>query len=506
VSLDVVETTAAFLAQGLIAAGRRADGWSNGTTGMGTWRDKTRQTFFGGSCELGPSELEELYAHEDVAGRGVDLIPDECFRPGYHLEFEEKDDPRIKQFCDQAELLNLNERLIEADCAGRLHGGSLLLFGKDDGQSASTPLRITDGQTDWIDVLDCQYYSVLSYYKRGPKTGQPELYALGSPGPNAQPGFVVHESRTIAFGGARTTRQAKIRRGWRDYSVLQRPYDVIRKFATGFEAVGQLLSDGPQGVFSIDGLRDLVSVHGTAAIEARVELIDRMRSFVRGMIVDGKGEKFERQQVPFAGIDAILDRLMLRLSAAMYEPMVLLFGMSPAGFSTGDTDVRIWHNRCRAREVNYLTPRVRDCARVLLGLPDIGDLEVCWGNLWEQTEGEKADTKLKNYQADKLDFDMGVREPEEIFLDREGQDGWDPSEDAIERRQAALEAMPDPDEHGAFGQAPGLEGMNGPIDPNAPPGSPAKGQAPGAPPKQGATVRPGNAPGKPGAPRPAPAA
>lgn len=504
---DLVDTAAVWLAQGLLAAGRqsRSDGWSNTTTGMGTWRDKTRGTFYAGSCDLQSQELEDLYANDDVAGRGVDLVPEECFRPGFHLE----DEAQQKDFAKESKRLGLTERLVEADCFGRLHGGALLVFGKEDGQSASAPLKITkDRATDWVDVIDNRYFSVLKYYDRGPKTNQPELYTIGSPGPRPQGGFVIHESRTIWFGGERTTRTEKLRRGWRDHSVLQRPYDVIRKFATGFESIGQLLSDGPQGVFSIDGLRDLISVHGTAAIEARVELIDRMRSVVRGMVVDGKGEKFERQQVPFAGIPDVMDRLALRLAAALREPMVLLFGMSPSGFSTGDTDIRIWTNRCRARQNTYLDPRIEQAARVILGLPldtspapgageeretsEGSEIEICWGNLWEETRSEAADSTLKETQAEKLDFDMGVREPEEIFLDREGRPGWHPSEEAVETREKTVE----------LAQEKLIHDAENPPDPAALPGVPGAPPAPGARPIPGAAVQPRNAGAKPGAARP----
>lgn len=500
------DTAAVWLAQGFVSAmrdpalasarGERQDSWSNTVTGMGTSRDKTGATRFHGGHDLHDQELERLYVDDDVAGRAVDLIPDECWRPGYRLELD--DEGLEKEVKRRSQELGMAEKWVEADSFGRLYGECSLVLGADDGQSASAPLALSRTKSDrfsFVEVLDRRYYFPRSFYTSGPKSGTPELYGIGTPGPTPRNFFTIHESRMITFGGQRTTRTERARRGWRDHSVLQRPYEVLRSFATGYKAVEQLLSDGPQGVYSINGLSELIAAKGATAVEARLELIDRFRSFVRAIAIDGSNEKFERQQVPFAGIPDALDRLMLRLAAALGEPMTLLFGMSPSGFATGDTDFRGWFNRCEARETNYLSPRVERFARALLGVDAPEDMAVCWGPLWTPTPKERSEVVLAMTQADKLDFDMGVREPEEIFLDRVDNPAWpgwySASDEAVELREKLLEI------HNA--QAEELA-----RNPPPPIVAPVPGQSPGAPAPgaarvPGAPARGGNAPAKPGA-------
>jgi phage-related protein (TIGR01555 family) len=436
------------------ASGQRLDAWVNDYTGFGTSRDKTEHGYVMARLDLSDYALDALYHDDDIAQVMIDTYPQEALRKGYYLNVG---DPHDKK--QEAEILNAldelcaNEKMIEGAIWGDLYGGSGMLIGADDGRPAHMPLvpeRVR--RVDQVEVLDRRYLSVHSRYMSGPKTGRAESYAVGNPSGVARPMYIVHESRMIMFGGARTARPRQEARGGWDQSKLQRPFEVIRKFATGFKAVETLLTDGPQGVYKIKNLSNLLASSKQQALKDRIETVEMMRSAMRAIVVDTENEDFTRQPFSFAGIPDVLDKLMLRLSAAAGIPVTLLMGQSPAGMNaTGDSDFRGFYGKVETYQHNYIRPRLKRLIEILCAakegptkgkVPD--QIEIQFQKLWTLDPLAEAQRRSAIATTDKIYVDMGAATPEEIALSRFGERGYEDGY-KIDRdlRMAALEEADD---------------------------------------------------------------
>lgn len=434
------------LTQSLIALGRKGlselgakfDSWENDVSGFGTSDDKTTYTRFVGPAVLSPQELSNLYHGDDLAARMVDVVGDEMLREGFTVD---TGDPGLNAaLAEKLDGLNADARYADGIRWGRGYGEGAILIGADDGRSAARPLvpeRARD--INYLHVIDGRYYWPLTYYQEPghPMLGEPELFGVMPPGNSAQPTAIVHESRLIRFGGAPTGDQERASNQSRDYSVLQRAYEPLRAFNTGFKAVEILLTDGHQSVFKMQGLAEMIGLDGEALAQARLKVINMYRSVLRAIVVDagdkegGVGaEDFSRNSVSFSDIPKTLDSFMLRLSAAVQIPVTILMGQSPAGMNaTGESDFRWFYDRIRSLQNLKLAPKIRRLLRVLFATRSWQAtpkaLTVKFPPLWTEAPLQAAQTRAALITGDAAGVTAQIWLPEEVALHRGKAGGYE---------------------------------------------------------------------------------
>lgn len=415
------------------------DSWENDVTGFGTGDDKTTYTRFMGGMLLSQQELSNLYHGDDLAARMVDVVPDEMLREGFTVDLG--DVGLNTAVADKLEGLGIDEKLANGIRWGRGFGEGAILIGADDGRRSMQPLipeRARD--VNYLHVMDGRYYWPLSYYREAghPKLGQPELFGVMPPGYSGQPSAVVHETRLIRFGGSPTADQERETNQSRDYSVLQRAYEALRAFNTGWKSVELLLTDGHQSVFKMQGLAEMIGSQGEALAAARLKVINLYRSVLRAIVVDagdkesGVGaEDFSRNSVSFSDIPATLDKFMLRLAAAVQIPVTILMGQSPAGMNaTGESDFRWFYDRIRSEQTRKLSPKIRRLIRVLLATKNWqpkkqpAAITIKFPPLWTEPPLTAAQTRKTIIEGDAVLVTTGIALPEEVAQQRLKPDGY----------------------------------------------------------------------------------
>ena len=405
---------------GVRAAGVvKEDRWQNLLTGWGDpSRDKSLSGQFLPITPLDYGEIESLYYGDDVAHRIVDALPDECFRRGYQLE-----GPDAEAMTSKLRKLDADVRLHDGLGWARLWGGTSLVLGLDDGTVDQTqPLnveRVKD--VKFINVVDRRYINPIDYYEEAlsPQFGQPRSYQVTPAFGGNSKGVIIHESRLIRFWGTKvdqiTTRRLA---GW-SYSILQRPYDVIRQFAGAFGSASQLMLDAGQGVFGVKNLIQQLAGPKRNAILQRFTQLDMQRSSGRILLVDRDGETFERKPTPLAGVPDMLDRFILRLASAAEMPVTLLMGQSPAGMdATGESDMRQWYDRVKAVQTKQIEPALVRLLQILTAGKWTAnrDNKVVWAGLEEPNDKEDAEAELIQAQTWKIYSDMGAVSGEQVAL------------------------------------------------------------------------------------------
>jgi hypothetical protein len=247
---------------------------------------------------------------------------------------------------------------------------------------------------------------------QAPKFGEPEVYTVGRAATARvapREGVDIHESRLILFDGAMTACATMDSLGFQD-SVLQAAMTTLQQTATAWQSVAHLMTDASQGVMKIANLVELVAADGQETLRARVQLMDLARSVCRSILIDAEKESFERVSTSFAGLPEVMDKLMMRMSAAAEQPVTLLYGRSAAGMNaTGESDIRGWYDTVAEGQSDEFKPRLERLLRLMFAAkdgPTRGRVPERWciefNPLWQPTDAENATvlkTKADTYVA-----------------------------------------------------------------------------------------------------------
>jgi phage-related protein (TIGR01555 family) len=435
--VDAVPSRPGFFAR----LGLRLDGFFNPFTGLGTERDKRTHGRWRGRYLLW-EEISELYRYNDVAARIVDAPVDEMLRRGFSVTFE-NDAELTKNVAEWLVRLQLQEKLQSAFRWAREYGGGALFLGANDRASATRGLRVPLDLNDVRGLWFLTDYSarelVPLVYRDDPfntEYGTPATYRVqpmfgfqtGQAGRDMDALREVHSSRFIRIEGVKVERRwAQSQFGWGD-SVLQRVHEVIRDYGSSWEGVAALMQDISQGVFKMKGLAEAMGSGAGDVVLERLAMIDMSRSMVRAAVIDADSEEFDRKATPLTGIPDVLDRMMQRLSQASNTPVSVLIGKQPSGLgANNDNDLRGWYASIAVDQEKVAKPAIRRVVEVLLrakdgptGGRDPGGWEIEFPPLWQPTELEQADIRLKNAQADTEDIANNVLRPDEVRKSRYG--------------------------------------------------------------------------------------
>lgn len=457
----------------------RDDGWQNLTTGMGDpSRDKMTQASYAPLVPLDYGTLESLYYGEDMCERIVDALPEECFRRGWKIE-----GPHAELGGKEFKRLGLVSKLRAVHGWSRLWGGAALIFGVDDGQTQDKPLDVTRVRdVKFINLVDRRYLLPLSYYEAplSPNFGQPATYtvtpAFGTGATSGgMSGVTIHETRLIRFQGTVIDDITTRRLGGWSYSALQRPFDVLKLFASAFQAAGQLMNDAGQAVFSVTGLIQQLTGPNAAAIRQRFATLDQQRWAGRMLLTDKDKEEFRREPVQVAGVADMLEHIEMRLAAAARMPVTKLMGRSPAGMdATGDNDTREWYASVKAEQSNKLEPAIVRALDIVTAGKWTTDEKnsIEWVAMEEPNDKETAEVEKLEAETFKIYFDMGSLSGEQVALVKFANK---PMSEVID--EEALEAIVDSDYEAAKNPPPpptvvALPGVKGAPPQLPPPKSP----------------------------------
>jgi uncharacterized protein len=421
---------------------QRVDSIANYLSNLG---DPTKDSGSSGrptlDTRLHPHELEMLYLGSDLAGIIVDEIVDEAFREGYAVAVE-GDDETTDPAAGWTQELCIPETVAQAAKWGRLYGGGFVFMVLDDGLEPSAPVDLDQVQ-DIVSLVDLDRWEVTpERWQRNillPGFGEPDLYRLS---PQTEGGSVegvgakglVHASRLLRFGGVKLPRALRGRNAGYDDSVLQRPWDAMRRFVESEQAMARIVQSFEVTTIGMAGLAKVMQDdEGAELVMARMQLLAKSLSIINAYLLDtDAGETLQRSSSSVAGLPELRDRFAESVSKAARMPQTILFGTAPAGLNTdGESGIQAWHKRVRSYQTHLLEPQLERLYRILFrakrgptnGVEPEG-WRINWHALDEPGEKEQADTRLVVAQTDAIYLDRGVRTPDQVSRSRDGKAGW----------------------------------------------------------------------------------
>jgi len=392
------------------------DSLENLVAELGTKQDKRSHSTFVNSKRLSADgmqvELNALYRTDWLAGKVVDIIPDDMTREWRYFSGDIEPET-IGALVEEEERLGLAEAFNEAHKWARLYGTSFIVINVDDGQPVDQPLninRVKKGGLKHIKVVDRHRIDRADLQPienpLDPNYGMPSYYRF------VNTNVKIHHSRMIRFDAVKLPFDEFKRNNYMSDSVLDRLYEALINFNTIAAGSASMVYETNVDVMKIKGLMNYIqSPEGTALIQKRFTLASMLKSFNNMLLLDAD-EEYDKKQNSFASLPDLLYAHALFLAGGSDVPATRMLGSSASGLNaTGEGDMKNYYDVIRSKQSKDYKPKL-DFFDILmaknLGIPDDADLDYRFNSLFQMTPKEQADTDFIIAQRDGIYLDKGV--------------------------------------------------------------------------------------------------
>lgn len=349
-------------------------------SGIGTARDAGYWDTWTRPRTLTDEQRRYMGRNALIRNAVLGLYPTECTREGWDCKITDPDveDPAatslaIAQY-EARPSIDSRGTFEDAMRRGLQYGDAIVILGIDDGQTdfaqsvneaaikaihwakvidrrdftygtISGPDSVNFGQPEWYDVQD-----LTAVLPEGMRFGDQGNYSAGANFAAETPTAMrFHHSRVLRFCAADAS------------SILDTMQDSLGSFFTGTAGLTSSMREHSVGMWKIKNWFDTrLSSWGDQA-RAFLDRATRSKSAVNAIIVDADKEEFSYIPRNVSGLSELLNPIMIWLGASLRAPNTKLFGASPGGFGTGESEredfaetVRTWQTRWLAGPVSRL--------------------------------------------------------------------------------------------------------------------------------------------------------
>lgn len=295
--------------------------------------------------------LSELYVEIGLVQTIVDVPVEDGLRGGIEIKSKQLEEEQVE------ELVNSLDRDDDLNIVGqaakwnRLFGGAgiLVLTDQDpelpldlDAIKEDTPLEFravdmwelfwdkqnTEGYDPAIQSEDFEYYN---YY-----------------------GEQVHKSRVMRLKGFTAPSFIRPRlRGW-GFSVVECLIRSINQYLRATDVTFEVLDEFKLDIFKVKNLvNTLLSPQGAQQIQARVAQTNYTKNYQNAIVMDSEDD-YVQKQLSFAGLSDAMAQIRMQVAADMRMPLTKLFGISAAGFNSGEDDIEVYNAMVESQVRNKL--------------------------------------------------------------------------------------------------------------------------------------------------------
>lgn len=283
--------------------------------------------------------LSEIYVEHGIVSTLVDLPVDDGFRGGVEFMSDEMKQEELEDLNYRMERESVLRDFKQALKWSRLFGGAALLIVNDD--DPATPFDVKNvKEGDDIKFKAVDMWEL--YYGQSKMTKEGVLdpgFLVKHPDFYDYYGHKIHKSRVLRFEGKEAPSLIRPKlRGW-GVSVLE---PVVRSYNQYLKSVNlsfEVLDEYKVDYFKVDGFSTtLLTPGGTDKVLKRVELVNMQKNYQHAVTMDAKDD-FGTKQLNFSGIAEIMREIRMQIAADLRMPLTKLFGMSAAGFNSGEDDI-----------------------------------------------------------------------------------------------------------------------------------------------------------------------
>ncbi|MCH0685583.1 DUF1073 domain-containing protein [Escherichia coli] len=178
-------------------------------------------------------------------------------------------------------------------------------------------------------------------------------------------GKQVHSSRLIRVCGNDVPVILKPTYNFLGIPQAQILYDYVIHFQDARAAESRLLEKFSIKIIKTDMQDVLTNPNATSGIDARIGYMTAFMSNDGILALDNTMEDFVNVNVPLAGVTDIVRQQLEFIVAINRTPAVKLLGISPAGFNTGDSDIKNYNDHISSQQEKVLRTPVQKMLDVL---------------------------------------------------------------------------------------------------------------------------------------------
>jgi hypothetical protein len=162
--------------------------------------------------------------------------------------------------------------------------------------------------------------------------------------------------------------------GW-GVSELEKMIRSYNQYLKHQNITYECLDEAKLDVFRISGFNSAIATRdGAQKTATRVSLAAKIKNYQNALVMDIEDE-YEQKTLAFAGLAEILTQIRIGLACDLRMPMAKLFGLSAAGFSSGEDDIENYNamvesdirSKCKAGLIKILNIA---CQKVLGHIPE----------------------------------------------------------------------------------------------------------------------------------------
>lgn len=343
--------------------------------------------------------LSQVYVEHGIVQTLVDQPVDDAFRAGFEIKTNQLDSDDKEQLMIYAKRNRVIDNIMGGEKWKRLYGGGAIVLLTN--QNPKAPMRYdligpdTPLEFRAVDMWEL-YYDVQN--TSGSLAVGHELGANLSDHYDYY-GSQVHHSRVLRMVGKEAPSFIRPRlRGW-GMSELERLVRSLNQYLKNQDVLFDLLDEAKVDVYKIKGYNNaLMNQSGTNQIAKRIQFANQVKDYNNAITMDSQDD-YEQKQITFSGLGEVMLQIRQGIAADLKMPMTKLFGISSAGFNSGEDDIENYNSMIEGevrRKVEWIVVDcLKICCQKLFGfMPD--DLMIEWAPL--RVLSAKDEEEVKNSQ------------------------------------------------------------------------------------------------------------
>ena len=318
--------------------------------------------------------LSEIYVEHGIVQTLVDLPVDDGLRGGVEVSSDELGQEDSEELNYNLERYGVLEAFAQALKWMRLFGGAALLIINEENPETPFDIKnVKQGDKITFKPIDMWelYYGITNVDSvTGPDfvVKRPEFYNYY--------GKKVHHSRVLRFEGKQAPSLIRPKlRGW-GVSVLETVVRSYNQYLKSVNLAFEVLDEFKVDYFKIkDFNSSLSSPNGTEQILKRTQLANMEKSYNNAVTMDAEDD-FGTKELNFTGISDIMREIRMQIAADLRMPLTKLFGMSAAGFNSGEDDIENYNamieTEIRSKSRRDLMKVIEICCAMWFGyIPEV---------------------------------------------------------------------------------------------------------------------------------------
>lgn len=357
--------------------------------------------------------LNFMYQEIGLIKTAIDQPVDDALRGGVKFKSNELSVDDLKELETFMEAEGIWETIKTTMKWAELFGGAGIII--NNGQDYSTRL----------DVKSMNEKTPLQFYDA-------DRWELGMPNKDDRPdqsygaanselfyfyGLPIHRTRVATLKG--DTAPSLTRRmlmGW-GLSKCERMVRDLNQYIKAQDMIFELLDEAKVDVYRMSGYKSaLMRPGGQAKMTRAVGLTNSLKNYLNALVLD-KDDEFDQKQITFSGLAEMLAQIRIGVAACLRMPVAKLFGMSAAGFNSGEDDIENYNAMIESDIRSRLRPIIKTVAEVacvkLFGY--LPELSFEYHSLRIMSQNEEEDVKSKKQTRILNNYDRGLTTAKETM-------------------------------------------------------------------------------------------